>query len=528
MKHTFLLLLLLIAGCLPAAAANTEVLRQLNQSLKHKDHYEQQKLERIEHLRQSLYRQQGNAAACYEVSMKLFDEYKSYKYDSAYHYATQSLRMATRLGHTDGMVRSRCAVVFCLLSAGLYKEAFESLALIDVSHATPAVRKAYYHTATRLYYDLVDYNHAAPYLDTYLRRGAVYTDSLLSYCQGNARDSLYAVGMRQMKQRQYDASIYTFRKLLTRHDIDLHTRAIVTSSLGWISMRLKDEETAIRYLAQAAICDNQSVTKETTALCTLATLLYKQGEIQQATEYVRLSMADANFYDARQRIIQTGQILPIIEQDRYNIVRRQRNAMVAVAVIAVLFVLGLLALTLVIRRQMRRLQEARHTIEQQNQSLHTAVTQLREANEIKDEYIGRSLYATSEYIRRIEKLFKTIDRKIAARQFDDLRSSFRESTLSDERKSMYDDFDRTFLKLFPHFVERYNALFDEPDRKTPDKGSLTTEMRIFALIRMGITDADRIARFLNYSVHTINTYKTRVKNKALVENEMFEQKIMEI
>jgi DNA-binding NarL/FixJ family response regulator len=94
---------------------------------------------------------------------------------------------------------------------------------------------------------------------------------------------------------------------------------------------------------------------------------------------------------------------------------------------------------------------------------------------------------------------------------------------------MYADFDETFLTLFPHFIERFNDLFEEADRKMPDtKQSLTTEMRIFALIRLGINDADRIAQFLNYSVNTINTYKTRVKNKSIANNDEFEQKIMEI
>ena len=113
-------------------------------------------------------------------------------------------------------------------------------------------------------------------------------------------------------------------------------------------------------------------------------------------------------------------------------------------------------------------------------------------------------------------------------RFEDLRSSLKESELGEERKSMFVDFDETFLKLFPHFIERYNELFDEPDQKPLDRKQLTTEMRIFALIRLGITDSERIATFLNYSVHTINTYKTRVKNRSRIDNDKFERHIMEI
>ena len=131
------------------------------------------------------------------------------------------------------------------------------------------------------------------------------------------------------------------------------------------------------------------------------------------------------------------------------------------------------------------------------------------------------------YINKVEKLYRTIDAKLATRQFADLRASLKEHQLMDERKSMFEDFDKTFLNLFPHFITRYNQLFDDApaNEKT---NTLTTEMRIFALIRLGINDSERIAKFLHYSIHTINTYKTRVKNKSKVDNDQFEAKIMEI
>ena len=176
---------------------------------------------------------------------------------------------------------------------------------------------------------------------------------------------------------------------------------------------------------------------------------------------------------------------------------------------------------------MIKLKKAQALIAQRNQQLEVKNEQLEEVNKIKDEYIGRSFYINSEYINKVEKLYRSIDRKISMHRFEDLRSSLKESELGEERKSMFVDFDETFLKLFPHFIERYNELFDEPDQKPLDKKQLTTEMRIFALIRLGITDSERIANFLNYSVHTINTYKTRVKNRSHIDNDKFESRIME-
>ena len=206
----------------------------------------------------------------------------------------------------------------------------------------------------------------------------------------------------------------------------------------------------------------------------------------------------------------------------------QRNAIAVAAVVFILFVIGLFVAWWYIRKQMMELKKAQVIIDRRNKQLETKNNQLEEVNKIKDEYIGRSFYINSEYINKVEKLYRTIDRKLMTRRIEDLRSSLKESELIAERKSMFVDFDETFLKLFPHFIEKYNELFDNPDSKCLDPKQLTTEMRIFALIRLGITDSERIATFLNYSVHTINTYKTRVKNRSHIDNDKFEGYIMKI
>ena len=182
-----------------------------------------------------------------------------------------------------------------------------------------------------------------------------------------------------------------------------------------------------------------------------------------------------------------------------------------------------------IRRKNRKLFEARETIAGQLAELQQANRQLKEADKIKNAYIGRSFYTNAEFVEKLEKLFLALDRKIATRQYEELRSTLKQSTLNTERENMFQAFDETFLKLFPDFVERYNALFEEKDRRMPaNDHSLTSEMRIFALIRLGINDSERIAKFLDYSVHTVNTYKTRIKNRSTAENDQFEKLIMAI
>lgn len=510
-----------------ARQTSKEMLSKLDESLKSKEKYENEKLNAIAAIKMKL--KSATSKGRYDVVKQLYEQYSSYQYDSAYLYAGQMQRLATQLNSADYRVESQCAIVFCLLSAGLYNEASHAFVAIDISLASTPYRKQYYSTAARFYYDLSDYVHAAPYTDRYISQGNLYTDSLLPYLQRNSEEWLYAMGIKEMKQGHYETCMRWFEALMALPNIDTHTRAIIASCIGWINLISKRHEQAIALLAQAAIYDNESATRETTALCTLARMLYRQGDIQRATEYVRQSLANANFYGARQRVIEISGILPIIEHDRYAIVESQRNALATASVVAVLFVVALLTFAWFVRRQMNMLKYAQNVIAERKAQVEEKNMQLQEANKIKDEYIGQSFFANAEYINKVEKLYRSIDQKIAAKQFASLRQSLKESELIAERKSMFADFDKTFLNLFPTFIHQYNALFaNEEDKWAENTKTLTPEMRIFALIRLGITDSERIARFLHYSIHTINTYKTRVKNKSIVDNDQFEARIMEI
>jgi len=189
-----------------------------------------------------------------------------------------------------------------------------------------------------------------------------------------------------------------------------------------------------------------------------------------------------------------------------------------------------LGATLIIRKQLKKLKIARLTIQQQNEKVLLTNSELYEANKIKDKYIGHFFYVNYQYIDKLERMYRMINRKVAMKQYEEFPKLFKEADILNERKNMYISFDQTFLKLFPDFINEYKLLFpqDEIIHMEIENGSLTVEMRIFALIRLGIIESEKISKFLNYSIHTINTYKTKVKNKSIIQNELFEQKIMEI
>ncbi len=522
------LLILLFSLCGIRSYATGEILDTLDMYLRKSAVYDNQKEARIKSLHK-IVTQAHDDMALYNAYNNLYESYSSFKYDSASVYAHKTLIQAIHLKSPSLIVNAKCNTVFCLLSAGLYKEAFDEICDIDISHADEKARMKYFFTRWRLLADISDYNHAQPYQNNYVKEAHEMVDSMKVHMKKASWEWYYMDGLQQMKEYKYDECEYSFKKLLKDKNLSIHVRAIVTSSLGWIYKIMGDNDNALRYLAEAAIYDIQTSTKETTALREVGSLLYKRGDYNRATVYVQKALDDANMYDARQRKIEIGNILPIIQQDRYQAISRQRNTMLAVVIAVSLLVLVLVCSFYFIRRQMRKLKDARNIIEDRNRQLEKGYIELQEANKIKTEYIGKSFAINADYINKVEKLYRTIDHKISAHQYEDLRRSLKESTLIADRKLMYADFDETFLTLFPDFIMKFNTLFEDKDRKVPENiQSLTTEMRIFALIRLGIADAERIAQFLNYSVNTINTYKTRVKNKSIVTNDEFEERIMKI
>jgi hypothetical protein len=221
--------------------------------------------------------------------------------------------------------------------------------------------------------------------------------------------------------------------------------------------------------------------------------------------------------------------LPVIAAQKLNNVEGQRKLWLTYAAIVTALSVLVFVFVIVIVRQLKRLKAAELRITEANQRLQEINSTLQEANSIKEEYIGYYFNINSEYISKIEDFKKAIDQKLTSRKFDDIRFIVNRIDLKREREALYFSFDKVFLKLFPDFVTKFNSYFEEKDRVVLKENQLlNTELRIFALIRMGISDTEKIAKILDYSVNTIYAYKNRVKTKSTIPNEEFEQKVMEI
>ena len=248
--------------------------------------------------------------------------------------------------------------------------------------------------------------------------------------------------------------------------------------------------------------------------------------------------------NARQRIIELNASYPMINSIYIEKVHKQHTALLKTIVIIAVLLLVLVVLMLLMRKQMARIARARREVEEANGELNRlndellssngklaeAYNAIAEISEMKEAYIGRYMDQCVAYIEKLDSYRKSIGKLVSSGKSDDLKALVKSSTMIDqELKAFYDQFDKTFLSLFPTFVDDLNSLLMPEEAIIPRReGSLTAEQRIFALIRLGISDSDKIARFLRYSLTTIYNYRTKVRNKARGDRNLLESEILKI
>lgn len=522
------LLLLCVSSVAFASTDVKTLLDRLDKSLNHKAEYEKVRIERIDHLR-SLLNETSDERVRFDTERKLFEEYKSYRYDSASVYAKRCLETAKKIEDQELINESQCYLAFSLVSAGIPLQANKLLSDIDVSKSSRDIKQLYYFTLYKLWNEEAIRIPNNELHDEYVQQSHAYLDSLCNITPKDTYDYWDYLGARQMREGKLEEALKSYEKCFTFKSLDTHAKAMVKAEMAWVYVALGNEEKAIEHFVESAIYDNESATREITALYLLAERIVDKGESERAIKYIHLALDDINFYNANQRKLEIGGILPQIEQERYDIIRSQRNTALMATILVLLLIIAITGSYLLLRKKSRLIAIADENVRKSLEEVELMNKELIEANKIKTEYIGQSFYANAEFITKLDKLYKTIERQITTKQIDKIKETVSHQKLEQDRANMYAAFDATFLGLFPHFIEKYNALFEEKDRKYPDpEGSLTSEMRIFALIRMGITDSERIGKFLDYSVHTVNTYKTRIKNRSIVKNEEFEARIKEI
>lgn len=347
-----------------------------------------------------------------------------------------------------------------------------------------------------------------------------------------------------MDRQDYEQADRLNRQLLAQYNPSSHEYAIHAYDQAVICEALSQPEERNIWYARSAMADIKSATKDNASLCCLAHIMLQENNIDRAFRYITISLNDALFYNAKLRPWQIAVAFPTIERAYDEARDRQEHVLRNYLIVIFFFAVVLLGTILFIiylfcraRKSSRKIELMNRQIQEYNESLlainahaHEMNRELLESNAVKEEYIGLFLSMCSNYIDKLLAYQSSVRRKLAKGQIAELKDeSSSRDLMNAELSSFYEVFDNAFLSLYPNFVEEFNGLLKPSAHIELKKGErLNTELRIFALIRLGITDSSRIALLLRYSVNTIYNYRARIKNSAAGNRDDFEERIKNI
>ena len=516
--------------------------------MEEKERYMTEKEERIDGIKQLLATPLISDEQRYDIHLQLFNEYKTYISDSAIHYANQNIRIGERLLDSEKIFDSMLDLTSLYIISGMYIEAADLLEVLEREELTASQLIKYYDSYKQLFRNYAFNNPAA---SEYARLSSNYRDSLLQVLEPGSHHYRIVYSEKLFDEGRLNEARQILAELLAMTEGDTHEKAVLSYAMGSIYRKEGNRPMQKHYYALSAISDIKNTIKENASMQALALTLFQEGDIDKAYSCIHSSMEDAMFSNARLRTYEVSTIFPIIDSAYQQKLRNQKEDLQLFLILVSILSLFLVIAVLLIWRQMHKVARIRkelyHTnlkLSHLNEELRNSVNQLNstntrmrevndeltEANEIKETYIGQFLDLCSAYINKLEQYRHDLNRRVMERKLDELFRMLKSNEMVErELRELFRLFDHTFLRLYPTFVEEFNALLLEEER-FPLKSSelLNTELRIFALIRLGITDSSRIASFLHYSANTIYNYRTRVRNKALVPRDQFEQMVMKI
>ncbi len=506
----------------------------------------------------NLFKEVVNDDEKYTVSMKIFREYKAYMTDSAILYLNKSIDLAEKMGNVEKVIESKSLLAFQCSTTGMYTESLDILASIPRNKLTKSLIPDYYIAYNHVYNELGYYSQDKPLKDIYRQKSEAYMDTLLHVLNPTTEDYLLKKESRLCNEKRPNEALKVNDLRLRNVLPGTHEYAIVTYYRSQIYLQMKNIEMTKYWLALSAITDIRLAIMDHASLWNLADLLNKEGDVQRSYDYIRFSWGATNHFNARIRRWATSGIVSMIDYSYQQISKKKNQSLLTFIIVVSLLSLLLFAVLVYVSNQRKKLALARNNLKKINDELQILNRQLKEtnlnldesnqqlsvvndklsvanhklneSNRVKEEYIGRFLSLCSLYIDKMDGFRKMVNKKMKNNELTDLFQLTKSLDFRDkELDELYSNFDNAFLHLFPNFVNEFNALLNDENKILLQRNErMTTELRIFALIRLGIDDSSKIAEFLHYSVNTIYNYRARVKNGAIGNRDEFENRVKEI
>lgn len=537
----FSLIVLLYTFSFAQDENETSLLLKLDKTVKNEKTYEASKQSEISRLKkQSL--NSANSLAQYQNYLDLSKAYQVYIADSATHFSRLALEVASKLNDTYLINESKIQLASIDAKEGMFPIAIKLLDEIDLSKADKKQKIAYYKTLSEVYIYWMEYQEGHDVSDLEIERNKA-RDSLLSILPKSSVEYAINLGTKLIEEKELSSAEAILKDALKKAKTDTREYSILTSILAYLYDVSGEKVLRKEYLALSALSDTKASIKENLSLRSLAILLYEEGDIERANLYIKKSLKDANFFNARLRNLQIAKMLPVIDS-AYQLEkqRQEQKLQLLLYLVTVLAIIAIVSLFLVYR-QVRKVKKARNEIVEVNQQLSASNENLKEANEIqkqlncnlsesnqiKEQYIHSFLEMCTEYIHRLENFKRIVGGKIKTGQSGEILKLI-ESTeaKNQELKELYRNFDKAFLNVYRNFVPEVNKLLrpEEAYIEKP-KDSLSQELRVYAMIRLGVNDNNQIATFLHYTIRTVYNYRSKVKLKAIYPDS-FEEDLMKI
>lgn len=548
------LLLLVTASLYPvvSSAQDNTILEELDRTLDAAEQFVSARQSNIYNIEKMLEAEGLTLQQRYDVYKSLYEQYLSFQFDKAMEMLDRRYELSNQMRNKKLIIDDQIDRAMLYATSGMYYEAGEMLNNeIDTLHLEASQRINYYVAQRRFHTDFRHYTSDAESRARSDMKRNYYCHRILEHTDSQDPIHQYVKVHMLSEEGRWEEAEELNLQLLSNYNPNEHEYAMYAYDRARILEALERREEMCEWFARSAMADIRSATKDNAALCSLAHSLLEFNEVDRSFRYVTISLNDALFYNAKLRPWQISGIMPHIEkayrekeeQHKAHLVQQQKHSCFLAIIISVLAIAMLVLccyMAILLRKSRRkthqigdmneRIVNTNNELKVLNDRLATVNSDLREANAVKEEYIALFLSMCSDYIDKFSKMQSSVKRKIARGNIAELERELSSSKLMEaELKSFYKMFDDAFLNLYPNFVEEFNALLKPEAHIEPKRGeSLSTEHRIFALIRLGITDSSRIASLLRYSVNTIYNYRARTKNFALGDRGSFEERIKTI
>ena len=553
MKTLYLTIVVFVLASFSVKAelsAETEMwLQRLDSVIQQRQVFDAMKSEKLS----EMYKKKMSLRSPYELisfNTQMYDEYKVFDSDSAMSCVEQNLRLAQQLDNKSLIVEWRIKQAFILSATGLLKESLDVLSSLDISDLPNSIKIAYYWQMVYLYSHFGQYAAGTGQLyDIYVVKERLYTDSIHGIITKDDPQFLWLDTWYRINNEQYDELLDALESKVVLSSLNTRDDAMSAYALAYIYKNKGDEDKFVRSLAMSGIADIRTSNKDVASLQELAEYLIDEGEIIRAYNYISVCLQLTQKYHNRVRAVSISRVYDRIlqsflqgDKEQQEVLKKTNYDMIGVLVmllVAVIIIVNI-ALRLYksrirlhdVNKELKRrrselayanqnLKEANENLVEVNAQMKQTNIQLKESNLAKEEYVAYVFAICSNYISKLEEYRKDINRKAKAKMLGEiLTMTDKQTMVQEELKEFYHHFDAIFLRLYPTFLDDFNALLEPEERIVPRKGELlNTDLRIYALIRLGITDSVKISEFLHCSPQTIYNSRLKMRNKSKLSNE---------